>query len=330
MFKYKYKPLTYNSATTQAARQLDPLYQNSFNNLQRQQRQNEMTASTVVQARGLANSGLAADQQTKLSLATQGQITDLNAQKASQIGQMALNSIQRNQDINDRRRSQLFNEYMGQQQFDFQKARDKIADSHWDLQYNASRSDAKWEKNWRKYQYNHMSASQKAQLDWAKKRYGEDAAWRMYELNSNLTAQKEMYQAQMNGLSGANYTTSSGPKSFQKNMAAAVKMGVDPAWVPLLSEIVRRESSYNPTAKNPKSTAYGYAQFLSSTRRAYEKKTGLNYNNPVHQLVMMAQYVKDRYGTPAKALAFWNAHKWYALPILVVGSLLAKVSFGLF
>lgn len=88
-------------------------------------------------------------------------------------------------------------------------------------------------------------------------------------------------------------------------------MGVSAAWAPILTEIVKRESSFNPKAKNPKSTAHGYAQFLNSTRANYEKKTGLNYDDPVHQLVMMAQYVKDRYKTPAAALAFWNKNHWY-------------------
>jgi SLT domain-containing protein len=94
-------------------------------------------------------------------------------------------------------------------------------------------------------------------------------------------------------------------------MSAAVKMGLPKEWTPLLSEIVKRESSFDPTAKNPTSSAYGYGQFVKKTRAQYEKSSGLNYDNPVHQLVMMGQYVKDRYGTPSKALAFWNKNHWY-------------------
>jgi SLT domain-containing protein len=94
-------------------------------------------------------------------------------------------------------------------------------------------------------------------------------------------------------------------------MSAAVNMGLPKEWTPVLSEIVKRESSFDPTAKNPKSSAYGYGQFLKSTRAEYEKKTGLNYDNPVHQLVMMGQYVKDRYKNPANALAFWNKNNYY-------------------
>ena len=93
--------------------------------------------------------------------------------------------------------------------------------------------------------------------------------------------------------------------------AALVKGGFSAGWAPLITEIVKRESGFNPNAKNPTSTAYGYGQFLTSTRKNYEKKTGLSYSNPVDQLVMMMQYVKDRYKTPAAALAFWNKNHWY-------------------
>jgi hypothetical protein len=171
------------------------------------------------------------------------------------------------------------------------------------------------ERAWRAHTFNNMSATEKAQLEWAKSQYGEDAAWRMFELNYNGQMQQATNQAQIAAL-GFNQTQGgggavSGPQAFQSHMSQAVARGVDSSWVPLLSEIVKRESSYNPSAKNPKSTAYGYGQFLSSTRSNYEKKTGLSYSDPVNQLIMMAQYVKDRYGSPANALAFWNKNHWY-------------------
>jgi hypothetical protein len=172
------------------------------------------------------------------------------------------------------------------------------------------------ERAWRSHTFNNMSATEKAQLEWAKSQYGEDAAWRMFELNYNGNMQQATNQAQIaalgfNQTQGGGGTAASGPQAFQSHMSQAVARGVDSSWVPLLSEIVKRESSYNPSAKNPKSTAYGYGQFLSSTRSNYEKKTGLSYSDPVNQLIMMAQYVKDRYGSPANALAFWNKNHWY-------------------
>jgi hypothetical protein len=174
------------------------------------------------------------------------------------------------------------------------------------------------EQAWRQYTYNNMSAAEKAQLEWAKQQYGEDAAWRMYELQYNTAASTAQSQAQVNAYTGATNTTGgggtanvSGPASFKTHMNTAISRGVPAEWAPLLSEIVRRESSYNPSAKNPTSTAYGYAQFLASTRKQYESKTGLSYNDPVNQLIMMYQYVKDRYGTPQNALNFWNKNHWY-------------------
>jgi hypothetical protein len=90
-----------------------------------------------------------------------------------------------------------------------------------------------------------------------------------------------------------------GTQGFNNDLAAAFSRSSFPGdWGGALTELVRRESSFNPNAKNPKSTAYGYAQFLNSTRSNYEKKTGLSYNDPVNQLIMMMHYVKDRYGSP--------------------------------
>ena len=169
---------------------------------------------------------------------------------------------------------------------------------------------AAYQRAWQQYGFDNMSAAQQAQLAMSK-----------YNLDStnaaNSAAANEALQYYQNaGLgfnsgSGGGGTSASGNAAFNQNLQAAINRGVDPHWGPILTEIIKRESGFNPTAKNPTSTAYGYAQFLNSTRSAYEKKTGLNYNDPVNQIIMMAQYVKDRYGTPQNALNFWNSHQWY-------------------
>ena len=53
----------------------------------------------------------------------------------------------------------------------------------------------------------------------------------------------------------------------------------------LMDEIMDCESHDNPTAKNPKSTAYGRCQMLESTRKYCEKKWGMEIDreNPEHQ-----------------------------------------------
>jgi hypothetical protein len=102
-----------------------------------------------------------------------------------------------------------------------------------------------------------------------------------------------------------------GTAAFNTNLAAANKQGVPAADNAALTWLVQHESGFNPNAKNPTSTAYGYGQFLTATRRQYEKETGLSYNDPVGQLVMMDQYVKDRYGSAANAVKFWQKNHWY-------------------
>lgn len=101
-------------------------------------------------------------------------------------------------------------------------------------------------------------------------------------------------------------------KTFGAHLEAAInKTGVPSSWGKYLAELFGRESGWDPTAKNPNSTAHGYAQFLSSTRSDYEKRYGIPYTTPVNQLILGIQYVKDRYGDPIKALKFWDQKKWY-------------------
>lgn len=74
--------------------------------------------------------------------------------------------------------------------------------------------------------------------------------------------------------------------------------------------ILERESSLNPTAQNPTSTAFGIWQGLESTRKQY---LGENWQttDPVLQLDAFRRYVKDRYGTAEAAQAHHEAEGWY-------------------
>ncbi|MFD1776646.1 transglycosylase SLT domain-containing protein [Paenibacillus rhizophilus] len=81
-------------------------------------------------------------------------------------------------------------------------------------------------------------------------------------------------------------------------------------WQKPLEELVARESSYNPNAKNPKSSASGLFQFLDGTRANYGGRK-VDWNDPYQQAVNGIQYVVDRYGDPYKALKFWDKNKWY-------------------
>lgn len=72
--------------------------------------------------------------------------------------------------------------------------------------------------------------------------------------------------------------------------------------------LINKESSGDPNAKNPKSTAHGLGQLLNSTWKTYGKG---DRNNPVDQVAAMARYVKQRYGTPEAAIAFHQKNGWY-------------------
>jgi septal ring factor EnvC (AmiA/AmiB activator) len=74
--------------------------------------------------------------------------------------------------------------------------------------------------------------------------------------------------------------------------------------------IIMRESSGSPTADNPTSTAFGLGQLLLGNRILYLGQ-GYATTDCGRQLWAFRAYVRDRYGTAARAKAFWQANGWY-------------------
>jgi septal ring factor EnvC (AmiA/AmiB activator) len=74
--------------------------------------------------------------------------------------------------------------------------------------------------------------------------------------------------------------------------------------------IIMRESSGDPTADNPASTAFGLGQLLLGNRILY---LGEDYatTDCGRQLWAFRAYVRDRYRTAERAKAFWQANGWY-------------------
>jgi septal ring factor EnvC (AmiA/AmiB activator) len=74
--------------------------------------------------------------------------------------------------------------------------------------------------------------------------------------------------------------------------------------------IIMHESSGDPTADNPTSTAFGLGQLLLGNRILY---LGQAYatTDCGRQLWAFRAYVRDRYGTAERAKAFWQANGWY-------------------
>jgi hypothetical protein len=98
--------MTYEQATAQANQQLDPLYNAAVASANAQNYQNRLNADELSTARGGAHSGLAADLQNKVNIATANDINQLSAEKASKAASLAQDLVNRSQD-NAYRDSQL-------------------------------------------------------------------------------------------------------------------------------------------------------------------------------------------------------------------------------
>lgn len=76
--------------------------------------------------------------------------------------------------------------------------------------------------------------------------------------------------------------------------------------------IIGKESGWSPTATNPSSGAYGLFQFNpmgGNTLAAYLPDRN---PDPAVQADAGARYIKDRYGSPTAAKAFWERNGWYS------------------
>ncbi|MBD0675892.1 transglycosylase SLT domain-containing protein [Streptomyces sp. CBMA156] len=75
------------------------------------------------------------------------------------------------------------------------------------------------------------------------------------------------------------------------------------------SNIVFRESSWNPLAVNASSGAYGLVQALPGSKMA---SAGADWRtNPATQIKWGLDYMNTRYGSPCAAWSFWQNHHWY-------------------
>lgn len=117
-------------------------------------------------------------------------------------------------------------------------------------------------------------------------------------------------------------TAGTGPVADQVREAMAAH-GWDsgPQWE-AVDWIINKESTWNPTAQNPTSTAYGLFQFLDTT---WPTVGATKTDNPKLQAEAGAAYIKQRYGDPLGAKRFWEANGWYDRGGLAFGKgLMAK------
>lgn len=90
---------------------------------------------------------------------------------------------------------------------------------------------------------------------------------------------------------------------------AALYVGVPISWATnsALCQLVRHESAWNPSAKNPRSTAFGLFQFLKSTWGTQLPEVPYGNTDPYWQAVGGFRYIRAAYRTPERAWAFWQA-----------------------
>ncbi|MER6067514.1 transglycosylase SLT domain-containing protein [Streptomyces sp. NPDC001852] len=99
------------------------------------------------------------------------------------------------------------------------------------------------------------------------------------------------------------------PASASSAQAIAHKMIPDAAQFNAFSKIVSHESGWNPSATNSSTGAYGLVQALPASKMA--SAGGDWKTNPATQIKWGLDYMKSRYGSPAKAWTFWQANGWY-------------------
>lgn len=75
------------------------------------------------------------------------------------------------------------------------------------------------------------------------------------------------------------------------------------------SNIVNNESTWDYTATNASSGAYGLVQALPGTKM---ESAGADWRtNPATQIKWGLSYMNERYGSPCGAWSFWQANQWY-------------------
>lgn len=130
------------------------------------------------------------------------------------------------------------------------------------------------------------------------------------KLAGDMAHKAESWMASLlpTGAGGGHAVAASGPVAdIVRKTASQFGWGSGPEWA-ALSWLISAESSWNPRAQNPSSTAYGLGQFLNST---WATVGGHKTSNPALQALYMDRYIKQRYGDPIRAKSYHLAHNSY-------------------
>jgi len=87
------------------------------------------------------------------------------------------------------------------------------------------------------------------------------------------------------------------------------KYGFSTSEMSALIPMWTNESHWSQSAENPSSGAYGIPQALPGSKMASVASDWRT--NPATQIRWGLGYIKERYGSPSQAWAFWQANNWY-------------------
>jgi hypothetical protein len=141
-------------------------------------------------------------------------------------------------------------------------------------------------------------AAARAAAEAKAKAEAEAAAW----------AQAEQAAAQQAAPQAAAPLAAPAARSGSFQDYALSKVGGDAGQFSCLQNLWGKESSWNPTAQNPASSAYGIAQFLDSSWAS----TGIaKTSDGYRQIDAGLIYIDSRYGSPCGAWAHSRSTGWY-------------------
>lgn len=121
------------------------------------------------------------------------------------------------------------------------------------------------------------------------------------QLEQELKKAKDQLQAKLDAKKSSNTAYASPEPSVSGDKQSwMTQAGIPQSEWPYVDALVQKESGWNPRAINRSSGACGLAQALPCS------KLGANWADPVHALKWQYDYVKSRYGSYARAKAFWS------------------------
>jgi SLT domain-containing protein len=101
------------------------------------------------------------------------------------------------------------------------------------------------------------------------------------------------------------------PESSEQALQQAMALeNVPGSWRSGLQYIMARESGGRVDVRNPRHSARGLYQ-LTAANYHFNPRGKDSFGNAVEEAQGGIRYIKQRYGTIEKAVAFWQQNRWY-------------------